>query len=78
MTVYPIPDVLPMPSNPSPKHTRAYEARQIEDGAQRLPGGLLPSEAAQALQQLLDAGYADSKAGVIARALIDAEKRSSA
>ena len=61
-----------MPSNPSPKHTRAYEARQIEDGAQRLPGGLLPAEAAQALQQLLDAGYADSKSGVIARALIGA------
>ena len=72
MTVYPIPDALPMPSNPSPRHTRAYEARQIEDGAQRLPGGLLPAEAAQALPQLLDAGYADSKVGVITRALLDA------
>lgn len=54
---------------------RASEARSIEAGAVRMPGGLLPKEAAAALVELLDSGYAPSKNGVISKALIDAWKR---
>lgn len=64
-----------MSQNTSTKHTRNYEARQIAQGAQRLPGGLLPPEAAQALERLLDADYGASKVAVIARALLDADER---
>ena len=61
-----------MARNPSPKHSRAYEARQLQTGAVRIPGGLLPPEAAEALGQLLQAGYGPSRAAVIARALVEA------
>lgn len=64
-----------MSKNPAPRHTRSYEARQIAQGAQRLPGGLLPPEAAQAMERLLDADYGASKVAVIARALLDADER---
>ncbi len=63
MTVYHIPDAL------AGQYHGAGYALAATAGGQMV---------AQALQQLLDAGYADSKSGVIARALIDAEKRSSA
>ena len=61
--------------NPSPKYSRAHEARQLQRGAVRLPGGMLPPEAAEALESLLAAGYARSKVGAIARALIEASGR---
>ena len=64
-----------MPRNPTSKYTRAFEARQIERGAQRIPGGMLPADAAHALGQLLEAGYAQSKVGAIARALCEAAQR---
>ena len=64
-----------MSRNPNAKYTRAFEARQIERGAQRIPGGMLPADAAQALAQLLEAGYAPHKAGAIARALREAAQR---
>ena len=60
-----------MAGNPSPKYSRAHEARQLQRGAVRLPGGMLPPEAAEALESLLAAGYARSKVGAIARALIE-------
>ena len=56
------------------ERVRASEARSIEAGAVRMPGGLLPADAAQALDALLKAGYAQSKTAVIARALIEASK----
>lgn len=40
-----------------------------------MPSGMLKPDAAQALAQLLTAGYADSEAGVIAAALLDAKKK---
>ena len=56
------------------ERVRASEARSIEAGAVRMPGGLLPADAAHALTVLLGAGYAQSKTAVIARALIEASK----
>lgn len=53
---------------------RASEQRSIAAGAVRMPGGLLPADAAQALARLVAAGYAPSKTAAIARALLAAEK----
>lgn len=53
------------------KHQGAYERRKLESGAQRIPGGLLSPEAAQALQTLIAAG-APSKVAAINQALIAA------
>lgn len=54
------------------QRVRACEARSIERGAVRMPGGLLPPEAAHALEALVASGYAPSKNKTIARALIQA------
>ena len=54
-------------------YSRKSEARSIARGAVRIPGGLLPPLAAQALDKLLASGYAPSKAKVIAKALVAAE-----
>ncbi len=61
----------------TPLATRVKEARQrvIDAGGRRLPSGMLKPDAAQALAQLLAAGYSDSEAGVIAAALLDARKK---
>ena len=64
-----------MARNDTAKYTRAFEAREIERGAQRIPGGLLPADAAEALAVLLKEGYAPNKAGAIARALREAAQR---
>lgn len=64
-----------MARNPDPKYTRAFESRQLARGAVRLPGGMLPPEAAEALARLLASGYEPSKVSVIARALIEADRR---
>lgn len=50
-------------------------AKAIENGGSRIPMGMLTSEGAQALQKLLDCGYAKSKAACINAALIDAAER---
>jgi hypothetical protein len=55
------------------KHQGDYEKRQIESGAQRIPGGLLSPEAARALDKLLANG-ASSKAAAINQALIAAAR----
>lgn len=54
------------------KWSRANERKRVLAGGRRLPGGILPPEAAQALESLLDRGYADSRVGCIAKALIEA------
>ena len=59
----------PIPLN---RRVRASESRSIAAGAVRMPGGLLPADAAEALDQLVNSGYALSKTAAIARALIDA------
>lgn len=52
----------------------ASRQRAIDAGAQRLPTGLLPPEAAQALDALVAAQWAPSRTAAIARALIEARR----
>ncbi|MEP6587152.1 MAG: GIY-YIG nuclease family protein [Polaromonas sp.] len=49
-------------------------AALIARGGRRIPDGYLQPHEAQALAELLAAGYAQSAAGVVARALLDAQK----
>lgn len=60
---------------PLVQRVRASEARAIAAGAARIPRGMLPADAAAALDKLLAQGYASSKAAVIARALVAAADR---
>ena len=62
-------------SKPLAQRVRESEARSLQAGAVRMPGGLLQADAAQALAELLDAGYAEGKTAVISKALIAAHKR---
>lgn len=52
----------------------ASRARAIAAGARRMPGGILPPEAAAALEKLKQSGYADSATACIARALVAAAR----
>lgn len=54
---------------------RNLEARKIEGGARRMPGGLLQPEAAQAIESLLASGFAPNITHVINRALIECAAR---
>lgn len=55
------------------QRVRASEQRSIDAGAAiRMPGGLLPAEAAQALDALVAANWAPSRTAAIARALVEA------
>lgn len=66
-------------TEPQPKplaqRVRESEARSIDAGAVRMPGGLLPADAAAALNELVETGYAASKTAVIAKALLAVRKR---
>ena len=62
------------PKTPS-QLVRESEARSIAAGAVRMPGGLLPAEAASALNELLADGYAGSKIAVISKAIIEAREK---
>jgi len=55
--------------------SRANERKRIAAGGRRMPGGVLPADAAGALTTLHDAGYAPTLTACIARALADALKR---
>ncbi|HHA2674734.1 TPA: hypothetical protein ACOECQ_000801 [Stenotrophomonas maltophilia] len=57
------------------ERVRASESRKISAGGRRIPGGVLPSDAAEALDVLQNQRYADSAAGCIARALVEAAER---
>lgn len=57
------------------ERVRASEARKVESGGRRLPGGVLAADAADALNRLQAAGYAGSATACIARALIEAERK---
>jgi|GEM_PF-1754340 len=57
------------------ERVRSSEARSIARGARRIPGGLLPPEAAAALKKLQAGGYAASLSKCIARALSEAAAR---
>ena len=60
---------------PLVQRVRDSEAKSLESGAERLPGGLLKPDVALALKELLDAGYAKGKTAVISRAILEARKR---
>lgn len=60
---------------PLAARVRDSEARKIAAGGRRLPGAILPPDAARALDDLQARGYAASIAGCIARALIEAGNR---
>ena len=64
----------PTPLTPSQRVQRANRAL-IERGGRRMPGGYLQPDAAQQLEELLEAGYASSPVAVIATALRDAHKK---
>lgn len=55
--------------------SRANERKRIAAGGRRMPGGVLPADAADALAALHDSGYAPTLTACIARALVDAIKR---
>jgi hypothetical protein len=57
------------------ERARKSEARKVREGGRRMPGGVLPAEAAQALAALEGAGYAPSATGCISRALQEAAIR---
>lgn len=54
--------------------SRAYERRLIESGSRRMPGGMLPPEAAAALDALMHRGYEKSYVRCVSRALIEAAR----
>lgn len=57
---------------------RRAERNAIENGARRTPNGMLSKEAADALERLVAANYAPSETKVVARALLDADRRQAA
>lgn len=52
--------------------SRANERKRIAAGGRRMPGGVLPTEAAEALASLQASGYASSAMACIAKALLAA------
>ncbi len=54
------------------ERNRASEARKVKAGGRRMPGGVLPPDAAAALDSLQASGYAVSATACIVRALIEA------
>ena len=61
-------------TKPLADRVRDSQARAIRGGARRTPRGILPPEAARALDALHERGYADSLTGCIARALVEAAR----
>lgn len=62
------------PDTPAERVARS-QAKRLATGAIRTPNGILPAEAAQALDKLHRTGYAPSATGCIARALVDAARK---
>lgn len=64
-------------SAPTPKadSVRASEARKLKAGGRRMPGGVMPEDAARALEKLQKEQYAPSASACIFRALVDAADR---
>lgn len=57
------------------ERVRASEARKLEAGGRRMPGGVMPSDASIALESLQAAQYAEGASACIFRAVIEASKR---
>jgi hypothetical protein len=62
------------PATPA-QRVRNSEARKVQAGGRRMPGGVLPPDAAAALESLQASGYAPSTTACIARALVEAASR---
>ncbi len=62
------------PLTPAQRVRRA-EAALKERGGRRIPGGYLQPDAAQALESLVQSGYAASPVAVISTALLDAQRK---
>jgi len=60
---------------PLAERVRASEARKIKQGGRRMPGVVMPPDAAAALDKLQAAGYGDSASGCIFRAIVEAAER---
>jgi len=60
---------------PLQDRVRGSEARKVKAGGRRMPGGVMPPEAADALATLQEAAYAFSASACIHRALIEAAAR---
>ncbi len=69
-----MPGMKPEPATPA-ERVRASEARKIAAGGRRMPGGVMPPDAAEALAVLESDAYGDSSAACIYRAIIDASDR---
>ena len=61
------------PKTPA-QRVRSAEAALAARGGRRMPNGHLQPDAAQALQSLVDGGYASSPVAAISAALLDAER----
>lgn len=64
----------PTPLTLSQRVTRSND-KTISKGGRRMPDGMLQPEAAQALDDLVAAGYAPSRVAVISTALLDARRK---
>jgi len=63
------------PATPA-QRVRNSEVRKVQAGGRRVPGGVLPPDAAAALYSLQASGYAPSATACIARALVEAQRGS--
>lgn len=50
--------------------TRRFEKKKIEEGARRMPGGLMTADAAEAVKRLIARGFAENITQAINKALI--------
>jgi hypothetical protein len=64
----------PKPPSAS-ERVRASEARKLDAGGKRMPGGVMPAEAVAALEKLQAEQYAPTASACIFRAVIDAAER---
>lgn len=71
----PITPITPITPMTPGQRVRRAEAALKERGGRRMPGGMLQPDAAQALDELIAAGYAGSPLAVISAALLDAKKK---
>lgn len=62
-------------AKPLVDRVRDSEARSLESGGMRMPGGIFKPEVAKALSELVEAGYEQSKTAVISKAILEAHKR---
>lgn len=58
------------------QRARSSEARKLQSGGRRMPGGVLSPQAAADLQTLQERGYASSATACIVRALREAASES--